>query len=68
MKLIVGLPFDCEDYTIEYLDNLTDGEKYLYAMSTPDADSFETTQAFLYALNGGFVDTENLVWYEIEIL
>lgn len=67
MKLIVGLPFDCEDYTIEYLDNLTDGEKYLYAMSTPDANSFETTKEFLEALNRGFVDTENLVWYEIEI-
>lgn len=67
MKLIVGLPFDCEDYTIEYLDNLTDLEKYAYAMSRPDSDSFETTEAFLYALNGDFINTENLVWYEIEI-
>lgn len=68
MKLIVGLPFDFEEYTIEHLDELTDTEKYHLANECRRAEIYENTKAFLYALNAEFVDIVNLVWYEIEIL
>lgn len=67
MKYIVGLPFDFEEFTIEKLDALTDEEKFLIADTNDRAVIYETTKGFLQALNGDFVDTENLVWYEINI-
>ena len=67
MKYIVGLPFDFEDFTIEKLDELTDEEKFLIADTNDGAVMYETTKGFLQALNGEYVDTENLVWYEIEV-
>ena len=67
MKYIVGLPFDFEDFTIEKLDVLSDEEKFLIADTNDRAVMYETTKGFLQALNGEFIDTENLVWYEIEV-
>lgn len=67
MKYIVGLPFDFDDFTIEKLDALTDEEKFLIADTNDRAVMYETTKGFLQALNGEYVDTENLVWYEIEV-
>lgn len=67
MKYIVGLPFDFDDFTIEKLDSLSDEEKFLIADTNDGAQMFKTTKGFLQALNDEYVDTENLVWYEIEI-
>jgi hypothetical protein len=66
MKYIVGLPFDFEDFTIEKLDQMSDEEKFLIADTNDDAVMYNSTRDFLQALNGDYVDTENLVWYEIE--
>lgn len=46
MKLIVGLPFDFEEYTIDDLDNLTDTEKYHLANECRRAEIYENTKAF----------------------
>jgi hypothetical protein len=67
MKYIVGLPFDFEDFTIEKLDALTDEEKFLIADTNSSAVMYNSTKDYLQALNGDYVDTENLVWYEIEV-
>jgi len=67
MKYIVGLPFDFDEFTIEKLDELTDEEKFQIADTNYSAVIYETTKGFLQALNGDFVDTENLVWYEVEV-
>ena len=67
MKYIVGLPFDFEEFTIEKLDALTDEEKFLIADTNDSAKMYNNTKDFLQALNGDYVDTENLVWYEIEV-
>ena len=67
MKYIVGLPFDFDDFTIEKLDAFTDEEKFLIADTNDGAVIYESAKGFLSALNGEFVDTENLVWYEIDV-
>lgn len=67
MKYIVGLPFDFDDFTIEKLNTLSDEEKFLIADTNVSAVMYNSTKDFLQALNGDYVDTENLVWYEIEV-
>ena len=67
MKYIVGLPFDFDEFTIEKLDELSDDEKFLIADTNDRAVMYESANGFLQALNGDYVDTENLVWYEIEV-
>jgi hypothetical protein len=67
MKYIVGLPFDFENFTIEKLNALTDEEKFFIADTNSSAVMYNSTKDYLQALNGDCVDTENLVWYEIEV-
>lgn len=67
MKYIVGLPFDFDEFTIEKLNTLSDKDKFLIADTNESACMFETTISFLTAINNHNVDTEKLVFYEIEV-
>lgn len=67
MKYIVGLPFDFDEFSIEKLNTLSDEDKFLIADTNESACMFKTTISFLTAINNDNVDTENLVFYEIEV-
>lgn len=67
MKYIVGLPFDTEDFYFDKLNSLSDEEKFLIADTNESACLFDSTKDFLKALNNDKVDTENLMFFEIEL-
>lgn len=66
MTLIIGLPV-AGMYTFEKLNSMSDREKYLYGMTRPDAQCFESTAEFLEMINEGDVCVNDLAWFEIEI-
>ena len=66
MKVIVGLPIEIDGINH---DAMSDEEKYEYAMKRENHECkvFHSTQTFLDMLNADQVDTENILFYEIEI-
>lgn len=65
-KIIVGLPIEIDG--IEH-SSMTDQEKYEYAMKREnwECQVYHSTQTFLDMLNADQVDTENLLFYEVEV-
>jgi hypothetical protein len=61
-KIIVGLPIG--NYSL-----MTDQEKYEYAMKREnwECQVYYSTRTFLDMLNTDQVDTENLLFYEVEV-
>lgn len=66
MKIIVGLPIEIDG--IDH-NTMSDKEKYEYAMKRENHECqvYHSTKTFLDMLNADQVDTENLLFYEIEI-
>jgi hypothetical protein len=65
-KIIVGLPIEIDG--IEH-NSMSDQEKYEYAMMPEnwECQVYHSTQTFLEMLNADQVDTENLLFYEVEV-
>lgn len=67
MKVIVGLPIEIDGINH---DEMNDQEKYEYAMKKENTDCcvFHSTTTFLNMLNAEQIDTENMFYYEIDVL
>ena len=67
MKIIVGLPLEIDG--IDH-NKMSDKEKYEYAMKRENRDCqvYHSTQTFLDMLNADQVDTENMLYYEVEVV
>lgn len=66
MKIIVGLPIEIDG--IDH-NKMSDREKYEYAMKRENRDCqvYHSTTTFLNTLNADKVDTENMLYYEVEV-
>lgn len=67
MTYIVCLPFTYE-HTIEYLNSLSDKEKYLIASTDKSACIFSSTKDFLFAINNCEIDVNEFIFYEIKVV
>ena len=67
MKVIVGLPIEIDGINH---DTMSDQEKYDYAMKRENSECkvYHSTTTFLDELNSDKVDTENMFYYEVDII
>lgn len=67
MKVIVGLPIEIDG--IDH-NTMSDKEKYDYAMKRENSECqvYNSTKTFLDMLNADQVDTENMFYYEVDII
>lgn len=64
---IVCLPFN-NKHTIDYLNSLSDKEKYLLASTDKSAYIFSSTKDFLLSLNTRYIDVNEFMFYEIKVV
>ena len=66
-KNIMVLGFPIDTYSKTYLDKLTPHQLYEHALEIDDNIIYDDIDTFFGDLNNGFIDTENIFWYNVLI-
>lgn len=64
-NIVVGFPI--WNYTLPYLENLSNRQKHECALSDSDCIIYDSVNDFFSELNNDFVDAENMYWFSIVI-